>query len=313
MKNKFLLFSFLLLSGSMFSQIIRITLPDTVSHWTKVNKVGLDLTQTSFVNWNAGGNNSISGLVKTNFKRDYEFKRIKWTNELITRYGINKQEGQEYRKTDDQFLITSTAGFKTDTLSNWYYGGKFSFNTQFANGYSYPNTTKAISKPFAPAYLFLGIGAEYYKSEFAFKTYLSPLTLKTTMVFDTFLANQGAYGVDKAIYDLEGNVLMKGKRSRSEIGILITNQWEREIFENISLEHRISLYSDYLNNFGNIDVDWQLNFTLKVNKYVNASISNNIIYDDDIKSKEEVNGEQVIKGPKIQLKQIIGIGATYSF
>lgn len=296
-----------------YSQIIRTELPDTISYWSKENKVGLDISQISFVNWNAGGNNSVSGLLKGQFIRTYTRDNVNWKNELIARYGINKQESQEARKTDDQFQINSTFGYRRDTISNWYYAGKFNFNTQFANGYAYPNTDLAISKPFAPAYTFLGIGAEYSRKDLNFNLYLSPLTQKTTMVFDQRLANQGAFGVDKAIYDEFGNLVREGKNIRNETGILITSQWKKEVFENINIETRASLYSDYLNNFGNIDVDWQLQLEMTVNKYVKANLGTHLIYDDDIKSKEEVGGVQVIRGPKVQLKQILGIGLTYSF
>ena len=296
-----------------FSQIIKTELPDTISFWTKENKVGLDISQITFVNWNAGGNNSISGLVKGQFVRTYTKDNINWKNELIMRYGINKQESQEVRKTDDQFLFNSTFGYKSDSISNWYYAGKFSFNTQFANGYSYPNTDLAISKPFAPAYTFLGIGAEYSRKDLNLNLYLSPLTQKTTMVFDQRLANQGAFGVDKAVYDEFGVLLREGKNIRNEIGILITNQWKKEIFKNINFEHRVSLYTDYINNFGNVDVDWQLQLDMTVNQYVKANIGTHILYDDDIKSKEEEDGVQVVKGPKIQLKQLLGVGVVYQF
>ena len=47
---------------SNFGQLINTELPDTISYWSKENKVGLDISQITFVNWNAGGNNSISGL-----------------------------------------------------------------------------------------------------------------------------------------------------------------------------------------------------------------------------------------------------------
>ena len=296
-----------------YSQIIRTELPDTISYWSKENKVGLDISQISFVNWNAGGNNSVSGLLKGQFIRTYTRDNINWKNELIARYGINKQESQEARKTDDQFQINSTFGYRRDTISNWFYAGKFNFNTQFANGYAYPNTDLAISKPFAPAYTFLGVGAEYSRKDLNFNLYLSPLTQKTTMVFDQRLANQGAFGVDKAIYDGFGNLVREGKNIRNETGILITSQWKKEVFENINLETRASLYSDYLNNFGNIDVDWQLQLEMTVNKYVKANLGTHLIYDDDIKLKEEIGGIQVIRGPKVQLKQILGIGLTYSF
>lgn len=296
-----------------FSQIIKTELPDTISFWTKENKVGLDISQITFVNWNAGGNNSVSGLVKTQFIRTYSNGNLNWKNELITRYGINKQESQVVKKTDDQFQVNSTFGYRTDTISNWYYAGKFNFNTQFANGYAYPNTDLAISKPFAPAYVFLGIGAEYSRKDLDFNLYLSPLTQKTTFVFDQRLANQGAFGVEKAVYDINGDLLREGENIRNEIGILLTNQWKKELYKNINLEHRLSLYSDYAHNFGNIDIDWQLQFAMIVNEYVKANIGMQLIYDDDIKFKEEVAGVQITKGPRVQLKQMLGVGIQYQF
>lgn len=296
-----------------YAQIVRTKLPDTLSNWTNKNKVGLDITQITFLNWNAGGNSSISGLAKGNFTRKYLKNNMMWNNELVLRYGINKQQDQDVRKTDDQFLLNSTFGYRTDTISNWFHVAKFSFNTQFANGYAYPNTNLAISKPFAPAYVFLGIGANYSRDDLKLDLYLSPLTLKTTLVLDQRLADQGAYGVTKAEYDALGNLIKEGRKIRNETGMLVTAKWQKTIFENIEMENRISLYSDYLNNFGNIDVDWQLQLEMTVNKYVKANISTHLLYDDDIKSKEDVAGVQVVKGPKIQLKQILGIGLAYSF
>ena len=298
---------------SNFGQLINTELPDTISYWSKENKVGLDISQITFVNWNAGGNNSISGLVKGQFIRTYTKENIHWKNELIMRYGINKQESQEVRKTDDQFAFNSTFGYKRDTISNWYYAGKFNFNTQFANGYAYPNVDLAISRPFAPAYVFLGIGAEYSRKDLNLNFYLSPLTQKTTMVFDQRLSNQGAFGVEKAVYDEFGTLIREGKNIRNETGILVTNQWKREIFENINFENRIALYTDYINNFGNIDIDWQIQLDLTVNQYVKANIGTHLVYDDDIKSKQEEGGVQVVKGPKIQLKQLLGLGVVYQF
>ncbi len=139
------------------------------------------------------------------------------------------------------------------------------------------------------------------------------MTQKTTFVFDERLANQGAFGVDKAIYDETGNLVQKGKKFRNEMGFLLTNYYKKEIYKNMTLENRLSLYSDYINNFGNIDVDWQILLEMTVNEYVKATLGTHILYDDDIKLKEEVNDIQVTKGPRVQLKQILGIGFMYSF
>ncbi len=62
-----------------------------------------------------------------------------------------------------------------------------------------------------------------------------------------------------------------------------------------------------------MDVDWQLQFDLIVNEYVKANIGTHVIYDDDIKAKKEVDGVQVTIGPRIQFKQILGIGIEYNF
>ena len=314
MIKKILFFTALVFSTVALSQTIRTKKPDSISNWKKINKVGLDFTQITFVNWSAGGNNSISGLAKGQFIRNYALDNKKWDNELIIRYGINKQESQDVRKTDDQINLNSTLGYRRDTISNWYYGGKFSFLTQFANGYSYPNVDQAISKPFAPAYVFLGIGAEYSRKDLGFNIYLSPLTQKTTLVLDRRLSNSGAFGVDKAVYDETGTIIIKnGKRQRTELGALITSQYKTKVMSNINLDTRISLYSDYLKDFGNIDVNWQMSLDMTINKYVKANLGTNLIYDNDIKNKREVDGVQITEGARIQWKQLIGIGLEYTF
>ncbi|UUC46600.1 DUF3078 domain-containing protein [Flavobacterium cerinum] len=303
----------LFVQKSNAQDVVRTTVPDTTSYWHKKNSVGLDFSQIAFINWSVGGNNSISGLLKGAFLRNYTKGNLMWKNELIVRYGVNKQEERELRKTDDAIQLNSTIGYRHDSISNWYHSAKLNFNTQFTSGYAYPNTDLAISKAFAPAYLFLGVGAEYSNKEQKLNAYFSPLTQKTTLVLDERLADQGAFGVDKAVYDENGNLVRHGKKSRTEVGILVTNQWKNEIYKNMFLDHRLSLYTDYLNNFGNIDVDWQLQLDLVVNEYVKANIGTHLVYDDDIKSKKEIDGVQVTQGPKIQFKQLLGVGLSYTF
>jgi hypothetical protein len=301
----------LFIATTTFSQNQNVTKKDSL--WERKNTVGLDISQIAFVNWNAGGVSSISGLLKGDFSRKYKRKNLKWVNELIVRYGVNKQDGIELRKTDDAIKFNSTIGHRKDSLSLWYSTAKFEFSTQFTNGYSYPNTTNAISKPFAPAYIFLGVGSEYNDKKNNLTVYVSPLTMKSTLVLDQRLANQGAFGVTKATYDVDGNLLTEGELYRFELGFLVTSQFKKELYKNVIFENRLSLYSDYINKFGNVDVDWQFKFDLVVNEYIKANIGAHIIYDDDIKAKEEVNGEQVTIGPKIQLKQMLGVGLVYNF
>ncbi|MGO3707210.1 MAG: DUF3078 domain-containing protein [Mesonia hippocampi] len=277
--------------------------------WKKVNKIGLDVNEVAFVNWNAGGANAISGLLKTEFKRIYETNKLRWNNELKARYGLNEQKGRELQKTDDHLEFNSTVGYRRDSSSAWFYSAKFNFSTQISNGYKYPDTDNKISTFMAPAYWYLGLGTEYGKKIKSFTLYLSPLTLKSTFVLDQELANSGAFGVKAAVKDADGNIIKRGRNSRTELGALITNEYNTEIFNNIKLKHKISLYTDYLNNFGNIDINWELSFNFKVNKYVLASIGSHLKYDDDVKiQKKNDAGEMVDAGSRVQWKQQLGIG-----
>jgi hypothetical protein len=286
------------------------------SFWAKKNKFGLNFSEVAFVNWNAGGNNSIAGIASAYFERNYKFKYVQWDNSLDLRYGLNAEEGNKIRKTDDQIRFVSTFGYRSDTISKWYYSGKLNFNTQFDNGYKYPDRENAKSRFMAPGYLFLGVGTSYIDQPKKVNIYISPLTMKATFVLDQVLADRGAFGVKKAIYDESGNIVQEGERIFMELGFLFTHKYEKQLMDNVLMKSNLSLYTDYVASFGNVDVDWALDFKLKVNEYITSSIGTHLLYDDDIKFQEEVtvNGVSTIKSsPKIQFKQILGIGVVYAF
>ena len=308
-----LLFFFFFLSNCIAQPIIRTEKEKDTTYWVHKNVVNFDLTQIAFSNWNAGGNSSISGLLRGTFQKKFTRGKVLWNNELLTRYGVNKQEGRELRKTDDQFVLNSNFGYKKSETSNWYYSGRFNFTSQFVEGYAYPNKDIAISLPFAPAYIFLGIGTELNLKEKDFNIYMSPLTLKTTLVLNQRLANQGAFGVRGATFDEFGNILSEGRRNRTEMGVLINNYWKKEVYKNIVYESRLILFADYINRVGNIDIDWQSQLDMEINEFVKANITLQMIYDDDTKAKKEIDGQQVTVGPRLQLKQVLGIGVVYEF
>jgi len=283
--------------------------------WKQKNEASFDLSQVSFTNWNSGGSNSISGLLGFESSANYKDKYFSWRNDLSLRYGINKQESQEIRKTDDLFELNSDIGYNPSHTSNWFYSAKLNFRTQLTNGYKYPNTDDPISRLMAPGYLFFGGGMEYGKHIDELTFYFSPLTVKATFVLDEDLANAGSFGVKPAEYDSLGNLIKKGERVRNEVGILINNSYEIEVAENINMKHRVSLYTDYINNFGNIDLDWRIDFDFKVNNFVKASFGSHLRYDDDVKTTKpsEIEGEFDEAGAKLQWKQFLGIGFAVDF
>lgn len=285
--------------------------------WRTTKEAGLLLNQVSFTNWSSGGTNSISGIVSA--KSSTTFKREKWfwNSDINLKYGLNKQQENGLKKTEDIIELNSRIVVQADSISDWFYSARLSFNTQFSNGYKYPNKDEAISKFLAPGYMFFGLGMEYGRKMEHFSFYVSPFTFKTTFVMDENLANRGAFGVNPAIYDVDGNMLQSGNTIKQEVGILLTNKYEEKIFENIKLSSSIRLYTDYINSFGNIDVDWEVNLDMKVNKFVKATLGSHLRYDNDVKVEskrnEITNEELVIEGPSVQWKQILGVGIVIDF
>ena len=106
-----------------------------------------------------------------------------------------------------------------------------------------------------------------------------------------------------------------GREARHEFGSLVQSTWDTEVFKNVTMSNRLSMYSDYLNNFGNIDINWELNFNLTVNKHIKANVGTHLIYDDDIKFRDDIDndGELETFGARVQLKQLLGIGVLFDF
>ncbi len=321
MKN----YSWLIWSAFMMCSNVLLAQPNAIYFQTKKNEdiqlgwrtkkeMGLYLNQVSFTNWNSGGANSISGIITGLATAKYKQEKWFWNSSFNMRYGLNKQESQSMRKTEDVIEIISNFGLEKDKKSNWFYSARFSFNTQFANGFNYPDRETPISRFLAPGYMFLGLGMEYGRHIERLSFYASPFTFKTTFVLDEDLANQGAFGVEAAIYDLEGNLIREGRKVRQELGILLTNQFQEDLFENIKVNSLLRFYTDYLNSFGNIDLEWELNLDMKVNRFVKATLGSHLRYDNDIKTvveKNEITNEKtVVKGAKLQWKQLLGVGVV---
>ncbi|WZL90394.1 DUF3078 domain-containing protein [Salinimicrobium sp. 3283s] len=288
---------------------------EKINYWKKTNKVGVNLNEVAFINWNSGGNNSFSALLHGLFGRKYQKELLNWNSTLAVKYGFNAQEGRELRKTEDNLEINSNFGYRRDSVSNWYYSAKFTFNTQLSFGYRYPNTETPISKFMAPGYAFVGVGSEYSSPKEDLTVYISPVTQKSTFVLDQRLANEGMFGVSPAVKDEEGNIIDEGEKVRTQLGFLVSSAFSKKIFDNIDLSNSLRLYSDYLNQFGNIDVDWELNLDLQVNDYVKANVGSHLKYDDDVKFKQDLDGDGTLEtgGPKVQFKQLLGVGIVYSF
>ena len=271
---------------------------DTVKAWNKGALFNLGFSQVSLTNWNAGGNSSVSGNAIANFHLNYTGEKESWENTLNLGYGLLQQEGLSLQKTDDNIELNSKYGRKAS--KRWYYAGLLNFRTQFAPGFNLPDDSTKISAFMAPGYL-LGAAGMNYKYKDILGLFLSPVTSKTTFVLDDTLSAQGAFGVEA------------NESIRHEIGGYLRANFQKEIMKNIKLTTTLGLFSNYIENPQNIDVNWDLLVLMKVNKYVTVSLSTNLIYDDDIMITRDDNEDGIneVNGPRTQFKQILSVGFSY--
>lgn len=267
------------------------------TYWKKSGSTSLTFGQTSFSNWAAGGENSVSVIGAFSGKLNYEKRKITWDNSVDLGYGLSYQGGDQI-KNDDRIILATRLGYKATRL--WSYAADVSFKSQFYKGYDkYPVEDGAhyISKFMAPGYLYGSLGMNYTHPTEDLKILLSPFTEKITFVLDDSLSNQGAYGVDP------------GKKVFAEFGSMAKVTYSKKITENILFNSTLSLFSAY-DSFGNVDVDWANSLDWKLNKFFTLKVDFFLLYDNDIKTFDEDGN---VKGAKFQLKEVLGFGFGYIF
>lgn len=253
--------------------------------WAKSGTFTALASQSSFSNWLAGGQNNFSGNIGLNYDFNYKNDNWTWDNKLIVAYGVTKIKGADTQKTDDRIEFNSIAGKKAS--GNWYYSMFFNFKTQMDTGFDPETQTTAISHFFSPAYFQLGPGMLWKKSD-NLKVNIAPLTSRLIMVHSHFTEFGPSFGVEQ------------GESMRYELGAAIGAYYKFNIMENVSVENILNLYSNYLEDPQNVDLDYQLNIVMKINKYLSTNFAFQTIYDDN-----------AFKG--FQTRQVIGVGLNYGF
>lgn len=283
---------------------------DTTKGWRKGAVVGITLAQTSLKDWAAGGESSIATNGIFSVFANYKKGKNAWDNSLDVGYGILKQENAKYvKKTDDKIDLLSKYG--REAFKNFYYAALLNVKTQMDVGYNYPTDTTRIkiSNRFAPAYFVGALGLDYKPNAYL-SIFAAPLTGKVTVVKDQTLADAGAFGVDK------------GKNVKSEFGgyvrmIYSKNDFKNEFMKNVAFTTKIDLFSNYIKNPQNIVVNWETMIAFKLNKYISVNLNTQLIYDDKIKIGRDSDKDGVIQDyeikPRIQFKELLGIGFSYKF
>ncbi|MEA3462994.1 MAG: DUF3078 domain-containing protein, partial [Bacteroidota bacterium] len=273
-------------------------------------KIGsvFSMNQTYLSNWSKGGESSFSTMIDLLGEATYNNKdaNTQWINTMRINFGTLSTKENGFRKNNDLFEINSK--FNRNAWGKIGMSASFYMKNQLAKGYNYPNDSVVVSRFLNPASLTVGLGFEY-KPFKGTTINVAPLSYKNTFVLDTAMIDQTKHGIEE------------GKMTKQEMGAQIVLNNKVTPFKDLTLENRLRLFSNYLNNPQNVDVDWELILDQKINWFFSIRLNLHLIYDDDVLfTVLDSEGMPVIlpdgsekEVAKTQFKEFIGLSLQFKF
>ena len=278
-------------------------------YWKAHSEINFLLNQSLFSNWAKGGENSVAAILDVVGTANYNntVKKLSWSNMGRLKHGFVQTEGTRLRRNAD--LIELNSKLNTKAFGKVDFSAETQFKTQLAKGYDYKVSDEIpVSKFFNPAIVSLGVGLDY-KPDKETSFNMAPIAYKGTFVPDTADINQVKYGIDK------------DKRARHEPGgsILINHKFSPT--KTITIANRLRLFSNYIDNPLNIDIDWELIATWRLNWFTEVRLNTNFIYDDDVKTVVYDKNDEPVLGPdgkpvktaRSQFKEVLGFSFVFRF
>ena len=286
MKQNFLFF-FLLISLNTFSQ--KEVKKDTL--WTTRGNVAILLNQTGFSDWVGGGTNNFSGTIKFDYEWEFEDQGWNWLTNFDSAYGLAKYKNAPFaRKIDDRILLQSIIG--KEFTKNLSFSAFFNFTSQIGNGYKYSKDSdnneirELTTSTFSPAYFQLGSGFLWKKDEKLWINY-SPIASRLILVSKKFTQDLKS---GDTYFGVPPN-----KTSRYELGANLTFHSEGNLLENVKYKQDLKLFSNYLEDASNVDLDYLAQIDVDVNPILSTQLIFQLIYDDNAISR-------------LQVREVFGVG-----
>ncbi len=290
MKKVLALTSFTLISLCLtFSSMAQNapSVPDTLAGWSQSWEVGLTGSQASYSNWSQGGVNNIAATGSSDFIAKYRQNRFSYSFQLVTRFGQTRIQDEGVRKTDDRLAVRNRFLYDlAEDDSDFKLFSNINFRTQFAEGFNYgageDGENILISDFMAPGYFTQNIGLAYIPTDnFSFE---AGIGLQQTIVRDEALST--TYG------------LPEGDTFRNEAGLTLAAAYSMRLGTNLSWSTSLESFTSLNKSVSSTDVYFLNQITGRINRYMNASLRFDLVYDDDF-SKE------------VQVAQILSVGVSF--
>ena len=291
---------------------------DSVKFWKFSGMVGLNASQTQFWNWAAGGNNNVTGVLYANLTLSYKKDKLAWDSNLEAEIGerYSADLKPRWRKSNDKLNIYSKLGY--ELAKSWYLSVLGSFRTQYAPGFEYMNNDAGdkvlISKWASPSYTDLSIGIDWRPNDI-FNIYVSPVAGRLTFCRDSTLRDR--YGIPEKTRE-DGSLYRPA--AHAALGLVIKGGINYDKIKNLKIITGVTLFTPYtskVQKFGNFDIDWDFAISYTFFKVLSVSLMTSLKYYDQVMiAKPDWDGVYGSEGhpcPRVQFKEMLGLGIGYSF
>ena len=278
-------------------------------YWKERLEANFIMSQSALSNWVKGGENSFAlGMDITEYA-NYENKALNLTSSNFFRIklGFLRSGSNPVRKNLD--LIETNSKLNHKAFGKFDFSGILLFKTQIAPGYNYNSEPYTmVSKFLNPATLTVGFGLDYKPNKNTSLNF-SPFSYKGTYMTDTVKP------LDQTLYGIP-----RDKKALHEPGIslLVTNQFKP--LKSVTITNRLQLFTNYVHNPQNIDVDWEMIATASLNWFTDIRFNTHLIYDDDTKTQVYEGGQPVLnpdgtpkKNARAQFKEMLGLSIVFRF
>ena len=278
-------------------------------YWKDRLEANFIMSQSALSNWVKGGENSFSTAMDITEFANYENKALNLSsnNFFRVKLGFLKSGNNPIRKNLD--LIETNSKLNHKAFGKFDFSGILLFKTQIAPGFNYntePNPTE-VSKFLNPATLTIGVGLDYKPNKNTSLNF-SPFSYKGTYMTDTVKLDQTLYGIPK------------DRKALHEPGISLLVTHEYKPVKSVTITNRLALFTNYIHNPQNIDVDWEMIATANLNWFTDVRFNTHLIYDDDTKSQVIKGGMPVLnpdltpkKTARAQFKEMLGLSIVFRF
>jgi hypothetical protein len=287
---------------------------DQKEGWTKLGGFGLGLDLLSLINPRPGqGGNLTRFSGNLSYGANLLRGKLIWNNKFGWLLGAQKVGSDAFTKSADALSINSQLGYQVGASGKWYVGGMADFQSQLLSTYgaNYFTATPAGvtgTQPFtgglfAPANIKFAPGI-IYKPNADWSFLYSPIGLKAVIVSDDALK-----GAKNPFFPFDDK--NPTKSVDFQIGSELRIDFAKKFADGkVVYQSTLDLYSNYLRNPQNIDIEWFNSLDFMVAKNIAVTIKTDWLYDDDIQVVRSSNGS---KGPDVFIRNFVGLKYATTF